>query len=125
MRKWGMSYKWFAILIIFGFILSGCSSSEQASANVNGVWTNEDGNTVVTINFNGESKTIEMNGKIMPAVIESDTYKEMIVKVQEEVDKLSTWIFKKVWNDNGSSFTFILSLPDGTRQNLSQETHSS
>jgi uncharacterized protein YcfL len=123
MRKWGMSYKWLALVIVVGFILSGCSSSQQANTNVNGVWKDENG-TTVTINFNGESKTIEMNGKIMPAIIESDTYKEMIVKVQEEADKLSTWIFKKVWNDNGSSFTFILSLPDGTRQNLSQETHS-
>jgi hypothetical protein len=124
MKKWGSSYKWFALVIVIGFILASCGSSNQASSDVNGVWKNEDGGTVVTINFNGESKTIEMDGKVMPVVIESDTYKEMIVKVQEDVDKISTWIFKKVWTDNGSSFTFILSLPDGTRKNLSMETHS-
>jgi hypothetical protein len=126
MRKWSSSIKWFALVVFIGFFMISCGGSptEEANSGINGVWKSDDGNKVITININGESKTIEMDGKIMPVTIESDTYKSMIVQVQEDADKMSKWTFQKVWNDNGSSFTVILTLPDGTRENFTKETPS-
>jgi hypothetical protein len=124
MKKWSSGHKWLALVIVIGFILASCGSAEKTNSDINGVWKNKDGVAVLTINFNGESKTVEMDGKIMPVTVKSDTYKEMIVNVQEDADKISTWTLKKVWTDNGSSFTIILSLPDGTRENLSLDTIS-
>jgi hypothetical protein len=126
MRKWSSSIKWLAFVVVVGFFMTSCGSSptEEANSGINGVWKSEDGDKILTININGESKTIEMDGKVMPVTIESDTYKSMIVQVQEDTDKVSTWTFQKVWNDNGSSFTTILTLPDGTRENFAKEPTS-
>ena len=129
MRKWSSSIKWFSLVVFIGFFITSCgggggSPTEEANSGINGVWKSDDGDKVITININGESKTIEMDGKIMPVTIESDTYKSMIVQVQEDADKMSKWTFQKVWNDNGSSFTVILTLPDGTRENFTKETPS-
>ena len=126
MRKWSSSIKWFALVVFIGFFMISCggSATDEANSGINGVWKSDDGDKVITININGESKTIEMDGKIMPVTIESDTYKSMIVQVQEDADKMSKWTFQKVWNDNGSSFTVILTLPDGTRENFAKETNS-
>jgi hypothetical protein len=126
MRKCSWGIKWFALVVVIGFFMTSCggSATEEANSGINGVWKSDDGNKELTININGESKTIEMDGKIMPVTIESDTYKSMIVQVQEDTDTVSTWTFQKVWNDNGSSFTVILTLPDGTRENFAKETPS-
>jgi len=126
MRKWSSSIKWFVLVVFIGFFMISCggSATEEANSGINGVWKSDDGDKVITININGVSKTIDMDGKIMPVTIESDTYKSMIVQVQEDADKISKWTFQKVWNDNGSSFTVILTLPDGTRENFTKETPS-
>jgi hypothetical protein len=124
MKKWSSGHKCLALVIVIGFILASCGSAEQKNSDINGVWKNKDGVAVLTINFNGESKTVEMGGKTMPATIKSDTYKEMIIDVQEDANQISTWTLKKVWTDNGSSFTIILSLPDGTRENLALDNVS-
>jgi hypothetical protein len=124
MKKWNSGFSWVGMVIVIGFILASCGSAENKNSDINGVWKNKDGVAVLTINFNGESKTVEMDGKIMPVTVQSDTYKEMIVNVQEDADKISVWTMKKVWTDNGSSFSIILSLPDGTRQNLALDNVS-
>lgn len=124
MRKCSWGIKWFALVVVIGFFMTSCGGGEKTNSGINGVWKNNDGGKVLTINFNGESKTIEMNGKIMTATVESDTHKEMIVKVQEDTDKVSTWTIRRIWNDNGSSFTFNLALPDGTQEHFTKETKS-
>ena len=129
MKKCSTGAKWFALVIFVGFFIVSCggggsSTTEQADSSINGVWKSDDGDVALTINFNGEKKTIEMDGKIMPATIEIDTDRQMVVKVQEDADKIETWTFTKVWNDNGSSFTFVLTFPDGRRENLKLETQS-
>ena len=129
MKKCSTGAKWFALVIFVGFFIVSCggggsSTTEQADSSINGVWKSDDGDVALTINFNGEKKTIEMDGKIMPATIESDTDRQMVVKVQEDAEKIETWTFTKVWNDNGSSFTFVLTFPDGRRENLKLETQS-
>lgn len=126
MRKCGTGIKLFVLVIAIGFFLVSCgsSSTNPTASGANGVWKSDDGDVTLTINFNGEKKNIEMDGKIMAATIESDTDRQMVVKVEEEANKIETWTFTKVWNDNGSAFTFILTLPDGTRENLKMESHS-
>lgn len=126
MRKCSWGIKWFALVVVIGFFMMSCggSATDEANSGINGVWKSDDGNKELTININGESKTIEMDGKIMPVTVESDTYKSMILQVQEDADTVSTWTLQKVWTDNGSSFTVILTLPDGTRENFAKETPS-
>jgi hypothetical protein len=124
MRKCSWGIKWFALVIVIGFFLMSCGGAEKTNSDISGVWKNVDGGKVLIINFNGENSTIEMDGKIMPATVESDTHKVMIVKVQEDTDKVSTWTIRKIWNDNGSAFTFNLALPDGTQEHFTKETQS-
>ena len=124
MKKWSSSVKWVGLVIFVGLMLISCGGAQNTNSDISGVWKSEDGESVLKINFNGETKTIEMDGKIMPATIESDTDKQMVVKVQEDADKVSTWTLKKIWNDNGSSFTFNLTLPDGTFEHYAMEKSS-
>jgi hypothetical protein len=77
---------------------------------------------VVAINFNVEPKTIEVDGKTMPVTIKEDST-ELLVKIDvtEAEGTVSMWTLQKLWNDNGSDFTVVLTLPDGKRVNLARE----
>lgn len=124
MRKWSSSYKWFAICIVLGFLIAACGG-ETEKPDYSGVWKSNNGDKILTLNFNGEQKTIEMDGKIMQGhvdqVISSNAIK---INVEEDESTVSTWTFQKMWNDNGSDFILILMLPDGSRNTYSRMQHS-
>ncbi len=126
MRKWSSSIKWCTLCFIMGFMLISCSSGngngENGGPDISDRWKSEDGKMVVAINFNVEPKTIEVDGKTMPVTIKEDST-ELLVKIDvtEAEGAVSMWTLQKLWNDNGSDFTLVLTLPDGKRVNLARE----
>jgi len=128
MKKWSSSIKWCTLCIIMGFMLISCSSGNGDGDGKNGEpdisdrWKSEDGNMVVAINFNVEPKTIEVDGKTMPVTIKEDSTEHLVkIDVTEAEGTVSMWTLQKLWNDNGSDFTVVLTLPDGKRVNLARE----
>jgi len=101
---------------------SGNGNGENGGPDISDRWKSEDGKMVVAINFNVEPKTIEVDGKTMPVTIKEDST-ELLVKIDvtEAEGTVSMWTLQKLWNDNGSDFTVVLTLPDGKRVNLARE----
>lgn len=124
MRKWGLIFKGFAICIVLGFLLAACGSDTD-KPDYSGVWKSTNGDKILTLNFNGEHKTIEMDGKIMQGQVEQVISSNAIkLNVEEDENTVATWTFQKMWNDNGSDFKLILMLPDGSRNSFNRVEHS-
>ncbi len=124
MRKWSVSYKWLAMCIVLGFLLSACGG-ETNKPDYSGVWKSVHGDTILTLNFNGDHKIIELDGKTMNGrvdqVISNNSVK---VNVEEDENTISTWTFQKMWNDNGTDFILVIMLPDGQRNSFSRVKQS-
>jgi len=110
--------------IVLGFLLSACGG-ETNKPDYSGVWKSVHGDTILTLNFNGDHKIIELDGKTMNGrvdqVISNNSVK---VNVEEDENTISTWTFQKMWNDNGTDFILVIMLPDGQRNSFSRVKQS-
>ncbi len=124
MKKWSSSIKWCTLCFIMGFMLISCSSGngKNSGPDISDRWKSEDGTMTMVINFNVEPTTIELDGKTMPVTIKEWITKDSVkIDVTEAEGTVSTWNLQKLWLDNGSDFTVILTLPDGKRVNFARE----
>ena len=127
MKNCGAMYKWVAIFAVLGLVFISCGGDKTKAdgAGINGIWKSDNGEITISINFNGESKSIEMEGKNMPVTIEESASENTVkLNVKEDENTVSKWVLQKMWNDNGSDFKLILMLPDGSRKALNREGHS-
>ncbi len=124
MKKNGMRYTWAGLCIVLGLMLISCGTS-GSDGDISGVWKSDDGDMTLSINFNGEQKTIETQGKKMPVTIEEIISDTMVrVNVIEDENTVSLWTFQRRWNDNGSDFSMTLVLPDGNQEKLTRVRQS-
>ena len=128
MRKWSSSIKWCAVCIIMGFMLISCGNGggkgngENSGPDINDRWKSEDGTMTMVINFNVEPTTIELDGKTMPVTIKEWITKDSVkIDVTEDEGTVSTWNLQKLWQDNGSDFWLVLTLPDAKRVKFARE----
>ncbi|MFO8086108.1 MAG: hypothetical protein R6U27_17500 [Desulfobacterales bacterium] len=124
MEKLVPRYKWIGLCVVLGFMLISCGGS-ASNGDISGIWKSDDGDMTLSINLNGEQKTIEMQGKTMLVTIEEIISDKMVkLNVKEDENTFSTWTFQRRWSDNGSDFTLNLVLPDGNQENLIRVQHS-
>ncbi len=116
-------YSLFFVLVAFGLAFASCGGGGAVKNGIDGVWKTEKGDEIVKINLAGENKTVEFDGQVHKAVIEKEDDKTVIVRI-EEGETQSTVSFSRMWNDNGSDFTLVFLLPDGSRWDLIAQSHS-
>jgi hypothetical protein len=123
MKKSVRGFAVVCVLMVFGLVFGSCGGGSAAKSDINGVWKSEKDGEIVKINLAGESKTVEFDGKVHAAVVEKEDDKTTVVKI-DEGGKQTTLSFSKMWNDNGSDFTLVFLLPDGSRMDLTAQGKS-
>jgi len=125
-RKWGQPlglavgglvlFAAIAGVLVYNFDPS--FQKETALSDISGVWrANEDG-AMVTFRLEGRKKTIEINGKSIPVVVDSfdDENKVLALKVRGSSSMI--WTVRQIL-EPGGRFHLSLTLHDGTQDELS------
>ena len=117
MKVNGRCYLLVSMVIVLGLVFTSCGGESAAKSDISGVWKSNQDGEIIKIDFASENKTIEFGGQTHKAVIEKEDDKMIVVKI-DEGEKQGTVRFSKMWSDNGSDFTLVIFLPDGTRKDL-------
>jgi hypothetical protein len=108
------------MFICFGLIFASCGGTSSAKSDISGVWKSDKADEIVKINLAGEDKTIEFGGQAYKAAVAEEEGDTIIINIEEEGQQKPVKI-TKVWSDNGSDFTLVFLLPDGTRHKLTPQ----
>ena len=95
------------LALSFSVVFASCSGKEDMLSEMSGVWKNELNSGSVRINLAGESKTIEVEERVIPITIKNirqDIY-AVIFEVKDSMGKMAEWSLREVWDDTGSEFT--------------------
>lgn len=104
----------FALIVIF----VGCSSSSNSDfANFDGTWQNTANKQIVVLKISGKEKTISIGDKTLPVTVKKVGTDKFAVHISDKTLGEKDWSMRRVWEDNGSSFTIKLE-HDGTVDSL-------
>jgi hypothetical protein len=108
------------VALVFGII--GCGDSGKSDvANFSGAWQNPANQQKIVINFNGDSKTIVIDGKTLPVTIKKTEADRYSLSVSDPAGGHKEWKLSRVWDDNGSTFTLKFEY-DGKTEELNRAT---
>ncbi len=92
------------VSLVFGII--GCGGSGKSDvANLSGAWQNPSNHLKIVINFDGDSKTIALDGKTLPVTVKKTEADRYNLSVSDPAAGQKEWKHSRIWDDNGSSFT--------------------
>lgn len=108
------------ISLVFGII--GCGDSGKSDvANFSGAWQNPLNHQKVVLNFNGDSKTVAIDGQTLPVTIKKNEADRYSLRVSDPAVGEKEWKIFRIWDDNGSTFTLRFER-DGKTEDLSRVT---
>jgi hypothetical protein len=122
MRRVNLNY--FGVLVIISLVIGiiGCGDSGKSDvANFSGAWQNPSNHQKIVINFNGDNKTIVIDGKTLPVTIKKTTADRYSLSVSDPALGEKEWGLSRIWDDNGSSFTLKFE-HDGKAEELNRAT---
>jgi len=96
-----------AAIVAVVFMFTGCGGNNSIMSEMTGTWKSDKDGASIKIDLSGEKKVIEIGGKAIPVAIKKIDESSYSVRVDAQLanGKTSEWLFRQVWNDNGSSFT--------------------
>jgi len=104
----------FVLIVLF----VGCSTSNNSDfANFDGTWQNSLNKQMVILKISGEKKTISIGDKTLPVTVKKVGTDKFTVHISDKTLGEKDWSMKRIWEDNGSSFTIKLE-HDGTVDSL-------
>jgi hypothetical protein len=108
------------VSLVFGII--GCGGSGKSDvANLSGAWQNPSNHLKIVINFDGDSKTIALDGKTLPVTVKKTEADRYNLSVSDPAAGQKEWKLSRIWDDNGSSFTLRFEY-DGKTEELNRAT---
>jgi hypothetical protein len=122
MRRVNLNY--FGGLAILSLVLGiiGCGDSGKSDvANFSGAWQNPSNHQKIVINFNGETKTISIDGQTLPVAVKKTEADRYSLSVSDPASGQKEWKLSRIWDDNGSTFTLRFE-HDGKTEDLNRAT---
>lgn len=108
------------VSLVFGII--GCGDSGKSDvANFSGAWQNPSNHQKVVLNFNGDSKTIVIEGKTLPVTVKKTEADRYSLSISDPALGQKEWKLFRIWDDNGSTFTLRFER-DGKTEELNRAT---
>ena len=122
MRRRNLNYFGVLAIISLVFGIIGCGDSGKSDvANFNGAWQNPSNQQKIVINFNGDSKTIAIDGKTLPVTVKKTEADRYSLSVSDPAVGQKEWKISRIWDDNGSTFTLRFER-DGKTEELNRAT---
>ena len=122
MRRRNLNYFGVLAIISLVFGIIGCGDSGKSDvANFSGAWQNPSNHQKVVLNFNGDSKTIAIDGKTLPVTIKKSEADRYSLSVSDPASGAKEWKLFRIWDDNGSTFTLRFE-HDGKTEELNRAT---
>jgi hypothetical protein len=122
MRRVNLNY--LGVLAIISLVLgiTGCGDSGKSDvANFSGAWQNPSNHQKIVINFNGDSKTISIDGQTLPVTVKKTEADRYSLSVSDPASGQKEWKLSRIWDDNGSTFTLRFER-DGKTEDLNRAT---
>jgi hypothetical protein len=96
----------FLSLIFFIIVINGCGNKADLATQISGEWRAVKGTSTVNIKLNQDPKSVIFDGHAYKATVEQidrGAY-SVKVKVESEAGETEEWLFRQLWDDNGSMF---------------------
>jgi hypothetical protein len=122
MRRRNLNYFGVLAIISLVFGIIGCGDSGKSDvANFSGAWQSPSNHLKIVLNFNGDSKTIAIDGKTFPVTIKKSQADRYSLSVSDPTSGEKEWKLFRIWDDNGSTFKLRFE-HDGKTEELNRAT---
>jgi len=93
-------------LILFIIVINACGNRADLATQISGEWRTVKGTSTVNIKLNQDPKSVVLDGHAYKASVEQinkGAY-SVKVKIESKAGETEEWLFRQLWDDNGSMF---------------------
>lgn len=110
------------LVAVFMYLVVSCSkSNDNLLKEISGVWRAKQDGTMITVNYDNKTMMFALGEDVIPTtlgVIDNEN-KTVNLNVNLINGKPGVWTLKQVWDKEKKSFHLVLTLHDGTQDELS------